>query len=143
LGRNIFKNAKRRNIAEAPKLLIQPIADLPKTANGPVNNVPGCHPALLPERFRPFLLRVMRESRNYYYTAAQCRLYPFQFLPSALLVSHDQQDDAADHRNCSNNRHKLKRFRLLSCHVDGTDINVFVFILLLIFDSDCKWPAND
>jgi hypothetical protein len=38
-------------MAEAPKLLIQPIAALPKAANGRVNSIPGRHRASLLEVF--------------------------------------------------------------------------------------------
>jgi hypothetical protein len=41
LDRKIFRNAKRRKMAEAPRLSTQLIAALPITANGLVNTIPS------------------------------------------------------------------------------------------------------
>jgi hypothetical protein len=44
LGRTIFRIAKKRKTAEAPKLLVQRIAALPIAANGLANTVTSCLP---------------------------------------------------------------------------------------------------
>jgi hypothetical protein len=51
LDRKIFRNAKRRKMAEAPRLLIQLIATLPKKENGLVKIIPSSDPVLLSEKF--------------------------------------------------------------------------------------------
>ena len=42
---------------------------------------------------------------------------------SALFASHDQQHDAAHERKSARDRRQRKRSRLISRHMDGTEIN--------------------